>query len=231
VGQLFFHADDSTPHIERLHSVAGKAGSWLLAGGAVLHGLSLLGQGSALFSIRVGVAGLFGWVLAIAYTVFGQRLGRNTLGAFVTPIVLLASLYSLTARDLHPQVRPEALETQWQFFHVALILLGYVSLAFAFAASLTYLLQEGLLKRKNLGGLWQRLPSLQVADELICPHHDFWTGNAHHRTVYRRGVAAALSSAVRAAARPESAFFHSHVGALCAVFGVALVAGLARTTY
>lgn len=175
-GQLFFHADDSTPHMERLHAVAGKAGNWLLAGGAVLHGLSLLGQGSALFSIRVGVAGLFGWVLALAYTVFGQRLGRNTLGAFVTPLVLLASLYSLTARDLHPQVRPEALETQWQFFHVALILLGYVSLAFAFAASLTYLLQEGLLKSKNLGGLWQRLPSLQVADELICRTTTFGLG-------------------------------------------------------
>jgi hypothetical protein len=57
-------------------------------------------------------------------------------------------LFSLTARGLHPRVPPEQLETQWQLFHVVLILVGYVSLAFAFAASLTYLLQEGLLSAK-----------------------------------------------------------------------------------
>lgn len=163
-GQLFFRADDSSPRVERWHEGAGRAGRALLACGALLHLPALIGQGGALFSSSAGVAGLFGWVLAVAYLLFGVRLGRNALGAFVTPLALVAALHSLTAPSLP---RAQTLETHWQLVHVALIVVGYVSLAFAFAASLIYLLQEALLKRKRLAGLWQRLPSLQVADELI----------------------------------------------------------------
>lgn len=166
-GQLFFRADDSSSGAERWHKSAGTLGHAALLVGAFLHGLALLGQGGALFSSNVGVAGLFGWILAAAYALLGARLGRDTLGAFVTPLSLLAALYSLTAPPLHRLARVEVLQSQWQVFHVVLIVIGYVALAFAFAASLIYLLQEGLLKRKQLSGLWQRLPSLQVADELI----------------------------------------------------------------
>lgn len=166
-GQLFFRADDSSPQAERWHKGAGMLGRAALAFGALLHGLALLGQGGALLGSSAGVAGLFGWILAVVYSLLGTRLGRDTLGAFVSPLSLLAALYSLTVPPLHRLARVEALESQWQIFHVVLIVLGYVSLALAFAASLIYLLQEGLLKRKKLSGLWQRLPSLQVADELI----------------------------------------------------------------
>lgn len=165
--QLFFRPDDLSPRSEAWHAASGRTGRTLLALGAALHLLALIGQGSALFLVGVGVAGLFGWVLAVACLLISSRLGRDTLGAFITPVALLAALYSLTARDLHRLARPEALETQWQIFHVVLIVIGYVALAFAFAASLIYLIQENLLKRKQLGGLWQRLPSLHVADEII----------------------------------------------------------------
>ena len=163
-GQMFFRADDSSTRVERWHNGAGHIGHALLFGGVALHLPALLVQGATLFSSSAGVAGLFGWVLAVAYLLFGVRLGRSALGAFVTPLALVATLHSLTS-PLLP--RTQILETQWQLVHVVLIVIGYVSLAFAFAASLLYLLQEGLLKRKQLNGLWQRLPSLQVADELI----------------------------------------------------------------
>ena len=165
--QLFFRADDLSARSERWHAASGKWGRALLVLGATLHLLALIGQGSALFSLGVGVAGLFGWILAVACLLIGARWGRDTLGAFVTPVALLAALYSLTARDLHRLARPEALETQWQIFHVVLIVIGYAALSFAFAASLIYLIQENLLKRKQLDGLWRRLPSLHVADEVI----------------------------------------------------------------
>lgn len=164
---VFFRPDDSTHVTQLQHRKAAWWGHNILAMGALLHLLSLIGQGSPLFSVRVGVAGLFGWVLAVAYLAFGRRAGRDTLGAFVSPVVLLAALYSLTAPSLHRLTRVEQLETQWLMVHVILILCSYVSLALAFSTSLLYSLQEGLLKRKKLAGLWQRLPSLQVADALI----------------------------------------------------------------
>lgn len=166
--QLFFAADEHRAEARPWYGSAGAMSRALLWGGAMLHLLALIGQGSALFSIRAGVAGLFGWILVLAYLLVGQRLGRRSLGAFVTPVVLLAALYSLTAPLLHRATpRAEELESHWLVIHVVMILVSYVALAFAFAASLVYLLQESLLKRKRLTGLWQRLPSLQVADDLI----------------------------------------------------------------
>jgi ABC-type uncharacterized transport system permease subunit len=134
----------------------------------VVHGLSLVGQGSTLFAVKDGVVGLFGWSLLLAFLLFGNRLGREmALGAFVTPVVLIATLYSLAAPLLHRFTPAAQLAVPWLIIHVMVILISYVALAFAFAASLIYLLQDSLLKQKKLGGLWQKLPSLQVADEWI----------------------------------------------------------------
>jgi len=146
---------------------AAQWGRLLLWSGAVLHLLALVGQGAGLFAVRAGVAALFGWILMLAYLLIGHRIGRASLGVFVTPLALLAALYSLTVPRLHPFLPSASIDSQWLVMHVVMILIGYVALAFAFAASLLYLLQEALLKRKRLSGLWQRLPSLQVADEWI----------------------------------------------------------------
>ena len=149
-------------------TLAAKWNRALLWAGALLHALSLLGQGGALFTVKVGVVGLFGWILMLAFLIFGARAARsNALGAFVTPVVLVATLYSLAAPLLHRFTPAEQLAVPWLVTHVVIILIAYVALAFAFAASLLYLLQESLLKRKKLGPLWQKLPSLQVADEWI----------------------------------------------------------------
>jgi ABC-type uncharacterized transport system permease subunit len=164
---LFFHADDFSTRMERWHQQAALWGLRLLMFGACLQALSLLGQGKAVFSAKVGVAGLFGWILAVTYLVAGRRFGRSTLGAFVTPVVLLAALYSFLDPSLHRLAPPKSLEAPWLIVHVVMIVLSYVALAIAFAASLIYFMQERLLKRKRLAGLWQRLPSLQVADEWI----------------------------------------------------------------
>lgn len=151
--------DKKTSHLIRICDLA-------LATGAFLHLIALLGQGSALLEVRSGAAGLFAWILLVAYLVLG-RWGRSSLGALVTPIVLFATLFSLVAPPLHRSVPVTQLETDWLIVHLSIILISYVALTFAFGASLIYLWQEKLLKRKQLRGIWQKLPSLQVADEWI----------------------------------------------------------------
>lgn len=165
--QLFVRADDASPRAERWHAQAAVLGRWLLLAGIVLHTFSLIGQGNSLLTVRAGFAGLFGWGLALTYFTCGPKINRDSMGAFVTPVTLLAAFYSLTAEPLHTAARSDLLKMQWTPIHVAIIILAYVGLAFAFAAALIYLIQETLLKRKKLTGLWQRLPSLQVADDLI----------------------------------------------------------------
>ena len=141
----------------------GRALLWL---GAIFHLISLAGQGPLLFTQRAGVAGLFGWVLIVSYLVGGKRLGAAS-GSIVASVALCAALFSLAA-PVHQTWAPNGnLESYWLATHVFLIIAGYVALAFAFVASLLYLVQEGLLKRKKLTGLWQKLPSLGAADEWI----------------------------------------------------------------
>ena len=166
--QLFFRVDEPEEHTRAWHRAGGMSARVLLWVGAAMHGLALIGQGAALFRLQAGVGGLFGWILIVVYLLLDKKLGRVSTGPFLTPVALIATLYSLTAPSLHRFTpAPESLETQWLVIHVVMIMFGFVALAFAFSASLIYLLQEGLLKRKQLTGLFQRLPSLQVADDVI----------------------------------------------------------------
>ncbi len=144
----------------------GAGGRALLWTGASLHFLALAGQGDALWMMKAGVVGLFGWILIVAFLLVGRKIGVGA-GAIVAPIALVCTLYSLTAPKLHSWTPPGRLDAIWSAAHIFLILSGYAALAFAFAASLLYLAQENLLKRKKLTGLWQKLPALHVADEWI----------------------------------------------------------------
>ncbi len=144
----------------------GSGARALLWNGAGFHLLALFGQGDALWMMKAGVVGLFGWILIVAFLFFGRKIGASA-GAIVAPIALISTLYSLTAPKLHSWTPPGKLDAIWSAAHIFLILSGYAALAFAFAASLLYLVQENLLKRKKLTGLWGKLPALHVADEWI----------------------------------------------------------------
>ncbi len=142
------------------------SGTVLLWLGAALHLASLAGQGPELFGVRAGVIGLFGWLLIVSFLIGGKRVGAGG-GAAIAPIALCAALFSLAAPQLHSWTPTNRLGALWLVVHVGIILSAYVALAFAFAFSLLGLMQERLLKQRRLSGLWQRLPSLQIADEWI----------------------------------------------------------------
>lgn len=161
--QLFLWPKENEVATKRTPGDYGRILLWI---GAVFQLVAFAGQGPSLFLIWAGVAGLFGWILIVSYLMVGQKLGAGG-GAIVAPIALVAALYSLAAPQLHLYVPTGKLDAYWLAAHVIIILSGYVALAFAFAASLLYLVQEDLLKRKKLSGLWQKLPSLHVADEWI----------------------------------------------------------------
>lgn len=162
--QLFFWPATTDEGDQR--RTPGLVGRALLWTGAVLHLLALAGQGPTLFMVRAGTVGLFGWILIVTYLMIGAKMALGA-GAIVTPVAVVSVLYSLTASRLHTATPPGGFDGFWLATHVFIILVGYVALAFAFTSSLLYLVQEGLLKRKKLSGLWLKLPSLQVADEWI----------------------------------------------------------------
>jgi cytochrome c-type biogenesis protein CcsB len=56
--------------------------------------------------------------------------------------------------------------SNWLFVHSTLAFISYATFAVAFGASIMYLIQEHFLKKKRLGPLYQKLPSLDILDEI-----------------------------------------------------------------
>ena len=58
------------------------------------------------------------------------------------------------------------LRSNWIYIHIPLVFLGYTALFLAFAAAMMYLLQERELKSKRPTMFHNRLPSLEICDDL-----------------------------------------------------------------
>ena len=54
----------------------------------------------------------------------------------------------------------------WLAVHILMIFTGYAALFLSFGASILYLMQERALKSKSSSGMFSRLPSLQVIDDI-----------------------------------------------------------------
>ncbi len=92
------------------------------------------------------------------------RKKLRVLGAFIGPVTLLLFLGAAFRRGVGPV--PEGVRSALLPLHVGVNILGLAAFALAFAAALAYLIQERQLRKKNLGGVFQRLPALDVLDGL-----------------------------------------------------------------
>lgn len=111
---------------------------------------------------------LTGYVLALTAAYFVLMLTRPARGlaSFLTPyaaILLLLGLpaYATTGGDLPP------LQGSWLTIHVVLAFAGYALLSLASVLAAAYLVQDGNLKHKRLGLVWERLPALETLDHLM----------------------------------------------------------------
>ncbi len=88
-----------------------------------------------------------------------RRIDRPAVGAFVAPVVFLLVLTSV----FRPQIPVPAAPSPWFAVHILLALLGYACFGIAAAMAAAYLLDDALLKRKQISRL-KLLPSLETAD-------------------------------------------------------------------
>lgn len=101
-------------------------------------------------------------LLAVAgyFAVRRSRQRFDVVGAFVAPLALLMLLASHNPGGAPTQVAGALLAV-----HIGAVILGTGAFTVAFALALAYLLQERQVKRKRLGGVFQRLPPLDSLDE------------------------------------------------------------------
>ncbi len=107
----------------------------------------------------------FSWTILISFIALQTRLAAPVLGAIIVPIAFLLSAFSLTLDATVAPLAP-ALQSRWLYVHTTLAFVGDAFFVVAFAGGLLYLVQERQLKRHRAGGMYHRLPSLDVLDRI-----------------------------------------------------------------
>jgi ABC-type uncharacterized transport system permease subunit len=151
---------------------AAPTGSWSdrALGAAVVSHVTFLFAGFVhsgtlpTSDIHQALAGLSLLVVLGFLGTMRSRPRLRVLGAFITPVTLLLFLGAAFRRDVGPV--PDPVRSALLPVHVAVNMLGLAAFALAFAAALAYLLQERQLRKKRFGGIFERLPALDVLDSV-----------------------------------------------------------------
>jgi cytochrome c-type biogenesis protein CcsB len=107
----------------------------------------------------------FALSITCVFLVTEVRYNMRTLGAFVAPLAFIFSIFAAFLPGEVAELAP-ALNSYWLPVHVLLLFVGDAVFAVAFGAGIMYLLQEKQVKRKKMGAIFRRLPSLDVLDEI-----------------------------------------------------------------
>jgi len=107
----------------------------------------------------------FSWCIVLIFFILQFRYRVTLLSSFIMPVVFVLMLSSsMLPREIKP-LSP-VLQSYWLGIHTILAFLGNAAFALAFGIGSMYLVQEHYVKSKQLGGLFERLPSLQTLDEI-----------------------------------------------------------------
>lgn len=107
----------------------------------------------------------FSWCIVLIFFILELRYKISLLCSFIMPVVFVLMLSSsMLPREIKP-LSP-TLQSYWLGIHTVLAFLGNAAFALAFGIGTMYLVQEHYVKSKHLGGLFERLPSLQTLDEV-----------------------------------------------------------------
>jgi ABC-type transport system involved in cytochrome c biogenesis permease subunit len=106
----------------------------------------------------------FVWLLALSYLYLELTTGERAMGVFILP--LLVALQVIPTFIAANEPRSAILESPWFGVHVSSLLFAYASFALAGVLGITYVLQFKEIKAKDLGFFYERLPSLNILDEM-----------------------------------------------------------------
>jgi cytochrome c-type biogenesis protein CcsB len=157
-------------YLVSFHRKVAWVGRMLLSVGFIVHCLT--------FFLRYIEAGhtpvvnlheslsFFAWLVVGLYLLLRFRYKVEVLGAFISPLALLLVIWAATLPKEIYYSFPPVLKSWWFPIHVTFAFLGYAAFALAFCAGVIYLIQERLVKTKNIGTFLERLPSLEVLDKI-----------------------------------------------------------------
>jgi len=141
----------------------------LVIAGFVLHTVNILARyfisGHIPTASMHEASSFFAWCIVLLFFFLEYRYRVGLLGSFIMPVVFAMMLTSSMLPRKMEALSP-VLQSSWLFLHTVFAFIGDAAFAMAFGVGIMYLVQEHYLKSKHLGGLFRRLPSIQVLDEM-----------------------------------------------------------------
>jgi len=107
----------------------------------------------------------FGSLATLGFLIAYAKYRIASLSVFAFPVIFIMTFVANLFYDPSGSI-PPVLRSNWLYIHTPLVFLGYAALFIAFAAAIMYLIQERELKSKHPTRFHNRLPSLEVCDDL-----------------------------------------------------------------
>lgn len=107
----------------------------------------------------------FAALAALGFLIAYAKYRIAPLSVFAFPLIFIMTFIANLFYDPSRSI-PPVLRSNWLYIHTPLVFLGYAALFIAFVAAILYLIQERELKSKHPTRFYNRLPSLEVCDDL-----------------------------------------------------------------
>src|SRR5918999_3505964 len=156
-------------HFARRTFGSSRIATVLLVLAAFAHtfviGMETMRVGHVPFASATTATSTFVWLLALSYLYIELTTGERAMGVFILPLLVgLQAIPAFIAGADEP--RSAILESPWFGVHASSLLFAYASFALAAVLGITYVLQFKEIKAKDLGFFYERLPPLNVLDEM-----------------------------------------------------------------
>ncbi len=146
-----------------------KISLWVLLIALILHTvhiiMQLMGSQAGPSSNIYGSLSFIAWAVAGSYLAFQARTRTRVLGAFVSPVVVVM-MVAASAGMNGGETFPSAMRGPLVPIHVVFLLTGGALFALACIAGCMYLVQDRLIRSKNVSGFSRLLPPLRDLDRM-----------------------------------------------------------------
>jgi ABC-type transport system involved in cytochrome c biogenesis permease subunit len=153
-------------HFARRSSAAGRTATTLLLFAVLAHtfviGMQTMEVRHVPFANPSRAVSSFVWLLTLSYLYLELTTDERAMGVFILPIVVGLQIIPVVYPGT--EAANPVLDSPWFWVHISSLLFAYASFALAGVLGLTYVLQFKEIKKKHLGYLYTRLPSLQMLD-------------------------------------------------------------------
>jgi ABC-type transport system involved in cytochrome c biogenesis permease subunit len=155
-------------HFARRQSAVGRTATTLLLLAVLSHtfviGMQTMEVRHVPFASRSQAISTFVWLLALSYIYLELTTDERAMGVFIVPIA--AGLQTIPAFLPGVENADPVLDSPWFWVHLLSMMFSYATFALAGMLGLTNMLQFKEIKKKHLGYLYARLPSLHVLDAM-----------------------------------------------------------------